>query len=142
MMAFVHSFPIRVYWEDTDAGGIVYHSNYLNYAERGRTEFLRSLGVEQSGLAHDGYAFAVSKADVTFLKSAKLDDLLEVESRLTELGGATVRFEQNIKRIDDGAILVRLNIRVGFIATGEGRPARMPKDLKSQLQDKLNERQS
>ena len=141
-MEFVHRFPIRVYWEDTDAGGIVYHSNYLKFAERGRTEFLRDLGVEQSILAHDGYAFAVSHADVVFLKSAKLDDLLEVESRLTDLGGATVRFEQNIKRVDDGAILVRLNIRVGFIAVGAGRPARMPKDLKSQLLVKLNERQS
>jgi acyl-CoA thioester hydrolase len=141
-MGPLHRFQIRVYWEDTDAGGIVYHSNYLSFAERGRTEYLRELGVNQSDLAHDGYAFAVSKADVSFLKSAKLDDLLVIESQLAELGGATVRFHQCIKRVDDGAELVRLNIRVGFIAVGAGRPARLPQDLKSKLLDKLNERQS
>lgn len=132
---------MRVYWQDTDAGGIVYHSNYLSFAERGRTEFLRDLGIQQSELAHMGYAFAVSKADVSFLKSAKLDDLLVVESRLIELGGASVQFHQCIKRVDDGAELVRLNVRIGFIAVGEGRPARIPRELKTTLQDKLNERQ-
>ena len=138
----VHRFPIRVYWEDTDAGGIVYHSNDLNFAERARTEFVRTLGVRQSELAAGGkgFAFAVAHAEIDFLASARLDDALEVASVIRKVGGATMEVDQVIIRLDDGAELVRLNIRLGFIALESGRPARMPEELRRSLRDHANER--
>ena len=138
----VRRWPIRVYWEDTDAGGIVYHSAYLNFAERARTEFVRDLGVSQHDLAAGGkgHAFAVARIEVDFKKSARLDDVLEVETRLIELNGASVRFDQCIKRVDGGAELVRLNVRLGFIALDGGRPSRIPQDLRQRLLSKIQER--
>jgi len=138
----VHHWPIRVYWEDTDAGGIVYHSTYLNFAERARTEFVRGLGVSQHDLADGGkgFAFAVSKIEVDYKKSARLDESLTVESRLIEVNGASARFDQRIKRVDDGAELVRLNVRLAFVALDGGRPSRIPQDLRQRLGDQINER--
>ena len=84
-----HRFPVRVYYEDTDAAGIVYHSRYLNFAERARTEMLRLSGLEQSDLREShGVVFAVLDCRVRFIGPARFDDLLEVRSRLTELRGA------------------------------------------------------
>ena len=138
----MHLCPVRVYWEDTDAGGIVYHANYLNFAERGRTEFVRHLGLSQNQLADKGkgYAFAVSHMEVDFKKSARLDDLLEVQSRVVEVNGASLHFDQKIIRVEDGALLVRLNVRLGFISLDGGRPSRIPQDLRQLLQDRLSER--
>lgn len=136
----IHRHPIRVYWEDTDAGGIVYHSNYLNFAERGRTEMVRTLGLNQSELAADGgCVFAVRHMDVDFLKPARLDDLLEVETVLTSVGGASMEVRQIIRRLDDDANLVRLDVRLAFI-TLDGKPARIPADLKNTLQALVSER--
>lgn len=134
-----HRHPIRVYWEDTDAGGIVYHSNYLNFAERGRTEMVRGLGMKQSELADAGFAFAVRHMDVDFLKPARLDDLLEVASTLTQVAGASMEVGQVISRLDDGAELVRLHVRLAFISL-DGRPARIPADLRTSLQALVSER--
>jgi acyl-CoA thioester hydrolase len=134
-----HRHQIRVYWEDTDAGGIVYHSNYLNFAERGRTEMVRMLGLKQSELADGGFVFAVRHMDVDFLKSAKLDDLLEVESTFTSVKGASMDVSQVIRRLDDDAILVRLGVRLAFISR-DGKPARIPADLKNSLQALVSER--
>ncbi|MBC7950393.1 MAG: YbgC/FadM family acyl-CoA thioesterase [Rhodospirillaceae bacterium] len=134
-----HRHQIRVYWEDTDAGGIVYHSNYLNFAERGRTEMVRTLGLKQSELADDGFFFAVRHMDVDFLKSARLDDLLEVESTPISVGGASMEVGQVIRRLDDDAILVRLHVRLAFISR-DGKPARIPADLKNTLQALVSER--
>lgn len=133
-----HFHRLRVYWEDTDAGGIVYHSNYLNFAERARTEMVRELGVKQSELAAQGYAFAVRRAGVDFLKPARLDDHLEVESVPTALGGASLDIAQTIRRVDDGAELVRLHVRLAFIRL-DGKPARIPADLKTSLQAYVSE---
>lgn len=137
----LHRHPIRVYWEDTDAGGIVYHSNFLNFAERARTEMVRAVGLQQSELANDGpgFFFAVRHADVAFRKPAKLDDLLEVESRVTEVGGASMEVGQVIRRLDDGAELVRLHIKLAFISR-DGRPARIPAGLRASLRDLVSER--
>jgi acyl-CoA thioester hydrolase len=136
----VHKWPIRVYWEDTDAGGIVYHSVYLNFAERARTELVRELGVSQQNLADcgKGYAFAVARLEIDFKKPAKLDDLLEVVTSVVEVGGASARFDQRIFRTQDGQELAALNVRVGFIALDDGRPSRIPTDLKQRLNAKLN----
>jgi acyl-CoA thioester hydrolase len=137
-----HRFPVTVYWEDTDAGGIVYHSNYLNFAERARTEMVRTLGVRQSELAAGGHAFAVTHAEIDFRAPARLDDRLEVVSTLRAVGGASMEVEQIINRLDDGAELVRLNIRVAFIALTAGRPARLPVELRRILQDFVSERRN
>lgn len=136
-MTVSHRHQIRVYWEDTDAGGIVYHSNYLNFAERARSEFVRGLGIRQSDLAAEGFAFAVRRAEVDFRKPARLDDLLEVESTVDSVGGASMEVTQVIRRLDDGAELVRLNVRLAFISL-DGRPARLPVNLRQSLQERRN----
>ncbi len=135
-----HRFPVRVYWEDTDAGGIVYHANYLKFAERARSEMVRARGVGQAELAAGGRAFAVVHAEMDFKAPARLDDELEVVSRVEAVGGASMEVEQAIYRLDGGAELVRLNIRLGFIALDEGRPARMPAGLRQSLLDLVSER--
>ncbi|HTH18414.1 MAG TPA: YbgC/FadM family acyl-CoA thioesterase [Magnetospirillum sp.] len=134
-----HLHTVRVYWEDTDAGGIVYHSNYLNFAERARTEMVRKAGLKQSDLAAEGYAFAVRHVAVDFLKSAKLDDLLEVESTPKAMGGASMEVGQVIRRLDDGAELVRLDVKLAFISL-DGKPVRIPAQLRNSLQALVSER--
>ena len=139
-MTPIHRFRMRIYWEDTDAGGIVYHSNYLKFAERARTEMVRGLGVRQAALAAAGHAFAVAHADVAFRAPARLDDELEVESRLHAVGGASMEMEQTIYRLDERIELVRLNIRLAFITLTANRPARMPAELRRSLADYVSER--
>jgi acyl-CoA thioester hydrolase len=127
----VHRFPIRVYYEDTDAGGIVYHSNYLNFAERARTELVRGLGISQQRLlVDDGTAFAVRSVSIEFLRPARLDDLLCVETWVRAVGGASLELEQTIRRDDDGTEVVRLDVRLGYI-TLAGRPARIPAPMRA-----------
>ena len=107
----VHVFPLRVYYEDTDAAGIVYYANYLKFAERARTEMLRALGTNQSRLAAEqGIAFAVSRCTADYLKPARLDDRLEVHTRVTEVGGASLSADQAVK--GEAGELVRLDVRL------------------------------
>lgn len=134
-----HRHQIRVYWEDTDAGGIVYHSNYLNFAERARSEWVRTLGLDQRALAEGGHAFAVRRAEVDFRRPARLDDMLEVETRATGLGGASLDLAQTITRLDDGVELACLQIRLAFISL-EGRPARIPAPVRDCLRALESER--
>jgi acyl-CoA thioester hydrolase len=125
------SFPIRVYYEDTDAAGIVYYANYLRFLERGRTEFLRTLGHDQNALMEDGIAFAVRSASAEFLKPARLDDLLTVETTVASLGRAQVTFAQRILR--DKELLLDAKIRVACIDPVRGKPLPMPRALHEQL---------
>lgn len=126
-----HVLPLRVYYEDTDAGGFVYHANYLRYAERARTEYLRALGFEHGALkVADGVSFTVRRAVVDYKRPARLDDALEVYTRLTGLGGATMTAEQRIMR--QGEILVRLDILLALIG-GNGRAIRVPAALRAAL---------
>jgi len=123
-----HRLPLRVYWEDTDAGGIVYYANYLRYAERGRTEMLRHAGVGQAALmAHDGVMFTVRNCDIAYLDPARLDDRIVVESVVRSVGGASVGMDQTIAR--DGLDLARCRLRLACVGR-TGRPARMPPDLR------------
>lgn len=140
-MSKIHSFPIRVYYEDTDAGGIVYHSNYLNFAERARTELVREMGISQRALLEEGEgtAFAVRSASMDFLRPAKLDDLLVVETEVTALGGASVELQQIIKRDGDATELVRIAVRLGYI-TLSGKPARIPAGIKDMFGNWISER--
>ncbi len=127
-----HHLPIRVYYEDTDAAGIVYYANYLKFAERARTEMLRLAGINQSEMAKRyGMAFAVRDCAVDFRAPARLDDLIEVRSRFTELVGATVSGVQSIWR--DAEELVRLDVRVACLREN-GRPTRIPVPLGQALQ--------
>jgi acyl-CoA thioester hydrolase len=125
-----HVLALRVYYEDTDAGGIVYHANYLKYAERARTEMLRLIGISQrEWLAREGLAFAVRDLAIDYLRPARLDDGLAIRSRLLESRGATLTLEQRIGRVlRDAGIeeeLARLRVRVACIRT-DGRAARLP----------------
>jgi len=127
----VHRFPVRVYYEDTDAGGIVYHSAYLRFAERGRTEWLRELGFDHSGLRETtGAGFAVARAEIDYVRPALLDDLLEVETRIVKAGGASTWLEQDVLR--DGEPIVRMVLRLAFMG-GDGKPHRIPDQLRALL---------
>lgn len=131
-----HVFPVRVYFEDTDAGGVVYYANYLKFAERARTEFLRSLGVESSRLMdEEGVSLVVRHCTLDYKRPARLDDQLEVRSRLLELGGAFFRAEQRIER-DDGE-LVRLNLKLACVNRA-GRATRLPEKLRAPLNEFFN----
>ncbi len=134
-----HHLPIRVYYEDTDASGIVYYANYLKYAERARTEMLRLSGINQSEMAKRyGMAFAVRDCAVDFRAPARLDDLIEVRSRFTRLAGATVSGVQAIWR--DAEELVRLDVRVACLRD-DGRPTRIPAPLRQALQPLIQPRE-
>ncbi len=119
-----HVFPVRVYYEDTDAGGIVYHADYLRYAERARTEMLRCLGLEHpSLLARHRAVFVVRDLQVRFHAPARLDNVLEVHTGTGPLSGARLRLAQTIRC--RGAVLAELALTLACV-TREGRPRRWP----------------
>jgi acyl-CoA thioester hydrolase len=124
-----HRHPVRVYYEDTDAGGIVYHAAYLHFAERGRTEMLRTLGFDHISLQREhGILFAVRRCTVEFLAPARLDDLLMVETRPLRLGGARMVLEQKVIR--DSAVLVVLEIELAVLGHQDLRPRRLPEAVR------------
>ncbi len=118
-------WPVRVYWEDTDAGGIVYHSNYLAFMERARSEWLRALGIDQGRLqATERVQFAVVDMDVKWKRPARYDDLLTVTAEVVEKGGATFRFAQSVLR--GGETLVEASVRVAAVKSDTMKPCRIP----------------
>ena len=125
------ALPVRIYYEDTDAAGIVYYANYFRFLERGRTELLRTLGHDQNALMKQGIAFAVRSVNAEFLKPAKLDDLLTIETALESLGRAQVSFAQRILR--DNELLLDAKIRVACIDPARGKPMSMPRALHEQF---------
>jgi acyl-CoA thioester hydrolase len=126
-----HSMPLRVYYEDTDAAGIVYYANYLKFAERGRTEMMRALGFAHSRIdAETGTIFTVRRLAADYRSPARLDDALTVETKILEIGAATVLLDQEIRR--DGAVLVALEMLVACIGR-DGRPRRVPPGLRAAL---------
>jgi acyl-CoA thioester hydrolase len=123
-------WSVRIYWEDTDAGGVVYHANYLRFMERARSEWLRAGGVDQSQLKADtGLAFMVRDMQLDFLKSARLDDELTVSVSVKERRSASILFGQDIVRSADGQLLLRAQLRVACVDTRSMRPAQIPNDL-------------
>lgn len=127
-----HFFPIRVYWENTDAGGVVYHSQYLNFAERARSEGLRLLGLSQQAVVDDlKIAFAVAKATLDFKRPARLDDALVVETAIVNVGASLMDMEQWIRRGED--LLVHLSLRVVCVSVGDFRAVRIPASLRTML---------
>ena len=126
-----HVWPVRVYYEDTDAAGIVYYANYLRYAERARSELMRSLGgAHRASMDAQGMVFAVRSCNADYLLPARLDDALEVRSRLLEVGGASMTAEQAVHR--DARILVRMEVRLACMGR-DGRAVRMPAPVRAAL---------
>ncbi len=123
-----HRFDLRVYYEDTDAGGIVYHANYLRFAERARTEMLREVGVDHQEMLHrNGIAFAVRRCNVEYLAPARLDDGLCIVSSLTHLGGASMDIKQIITRGDQTLCMLKVRLAcMQIVGNKAGRPARIP----------------
>jgi acyl-CoA thioester hydrolase len=129
--ALAHSFPLRVYYEDTDAAGMVYHANYLKFAERGRSEMLRSLGFPHRKLgAENGVGFAVRRCAIDYRAPARLEDALTVDTTLDDVGAATLKVHQQIRR--GGQVLVDLDVLVACIGR-DGRPRRLPGALRAVL---------
>lgn len=124
------SWPVRVYWEDTDAGGIVFYANYLKFFERARTEWLRSLGVHQRELRESsGGMFVVGGASLDYQRPARLDDRLEVTSRVAELGRASLALEQQAWLLEGDErvqLLCEGRIRIGWVDAARMKPARIP----------------
>ena len=119
---------LRVYWEDTDAGGVVYYANYLKFLERGRSEWLRALGVDQPRLrAERGLQFVVVSVRVDFLRPARLDDEVLVTAELAKLTGATIEFKQSIWR--EEVQLIDATVRCACLDSATLRPRAIPKDL-------------
>lgn len=133
---FVYSFPVRVYFENTDAGGVVYHSEYLKFLERARTEWLRRLGYEHQALARDHRVlFVVTSMAVEFARPARLDDSLAVSVRLESLGKVRCVFLQEVRRDDE--VLVKAKVTVAAV-TGEGmKPVEIPEGLRKKMEASL-----
>jgi acyl-CoA thioester hydrolase len=123
---------IRVYYEDTDSGGVVYYANYLKFFERCRTECLRALGVDQSSLVRDqGLQFAVVRIETEYLQPARLDDELVIEARVTRLGPCSIDFDQVARRA--GELLARTRVRVACVDSQRRLPARLPASLHQRI---------
>lgn len=132
-----HILPLRVYYEDTDAGGIVYHASYLRFMERGRTAMLRLSGWPLRELSEiRGVAFAVRRMTIDYSAPSRLDDELEVETRITDIGGASLTAEQRVSR--EGRVLVSAEVLLAAIGA-DGRPVRLPGSLRETLRARFSQ---
>jgi acyl-CoA thioester hydrolase len=124
------SWPVRVYYEDTDAGGVVYHARYLHFLERARTEWLRSIGIDQSRLKREhGLVFVVSRVSLSFRRPARLDDELSASCVLTQRRGASLRFAQTLRKVSSGELLVEAEVLAACVEAESFRPSALPADL-------------
>ncbi|HVT37047.1 MAG TPA: tol-pal system-associated acyl-CoA thioesterase [Nevskiaceae bacterium] len=122
-------FRLRVYYEDTDVSGVVYHANYLRWFERARTEWLRALALGQEELrVTEGVAFTVANLSIDYLKPARLDDELQVMTVISEMGRASLGFSQRVQRA--GELLARAQVRVGCVDAASFKPRRLPAGVK------------
>jgi acyl-CoA thioester hydrolase len=138
-----HTQPVRVYYEDTDFSGVVYHASYLRFMERGRTNYLRLIGAdhralfEQAAAEAPGFAFVVRHMDIAFKKPAHMDDVLEIVTAPEEVKGASVMLHQKVMRGED--LLVEAHVQVAFVSGGRARP--IPKPLRVAMKADLAETQ-
>jgi acyl-CoA thioester hydrolase len=132
-----HILPVRVYYEDTDVSGIVYHANYLRYMERGRSEFLRLAGIHHMVMMANAepIAWTIRRMEIDYAKAARLDDNLEIHTRYRIMSGARLTGEQWVKR--NGVDLVTAKVEAAII-TMTGKPRRIPEDVRVKLQDFLD----
>jgi acyl-CoA thioester hydrolase len=134
----IFSLPVRVYYEDTDSGGVVYYANYLKFMERARTEWLRSLGFEQDELRlRDGLLFAVRRAEIDYLRPALFNDLLRVTVAPCVSGGASLVFEQEVQREADAILCCRGRIKIACVGEKTLRPNRIPEHLLAEIANVL-----
>lgn len=127
-----HRLGIRIYFEDTDAGGIVYHANYLRYAERGRSEALRVLGMPHAEMMErHGRMFVVHRAEIDYERPARLDDLLTVATRVRRIGAARVALDQEVRR--GAETLVRIRLMLACVDRASGQAARLPEPMRAAL---------
>jgi len=128
----IFTWPVRVYYEDTDAGGVVYHSNYLNFMERARTEWLRALGFEQPQVRADlGVIIVVHSLSVEFKAPAYFNDMLDVRCRLTKIGRGSLEMEQKVMR--DHHLLIKAQVKLAFVNAETFRPLAIPADIKAAM---------
>lgn len=128
-----HEISVRVYYEDTDAGGIVFYPNYLKFAERGRTEYLRSVGFANSQLAkEEGMIFVVRKLDADYLAPARLDDMLTIRTSVTTINNASFVMRQEFDC--KGQLIFTMNVTLVCVTTSDGKPMRMPQVLRNVLE--------
>jgi acyl-CoA thioester hydrolase len=135
----VHVLPVRVYFEDTDFTGLVYHANFLKFCERGRSDFIRMLGIDHRSLAspEEGQpaVFVVRRIEVDYLKPARIDEVLEVVTACADIGGATLVLSQEVRR--DGAPLARLKVSVVLVSQA-GKPQRLGQLVRGALERFVN----
>ncbi|QKT04309.1 tol-pal system-associated acyl-CoA thioesterase [Ectothiorhodospiraceae bacterium 2226] len=132
-------WPVRVYYEDTDSGGVVYYANYLRFMERARTEWLRSLGFEQDELlVRDSVLFAVRSAQVDYLKPARFNDLLTVRTSLQRRGRASLTFKQNIVRNSDDALVCTATVKIANLNAATLRPVPMAPRILASIPEDVN----
>jgi len=130
---FTYSFPVRVYYENTDAGGVVYHSEYLKFLERARTEWLRHLGYDHQALGRNHkVVFVVSSMAIDFVKPAKLDDMVAVSVQLESLGKVRSVFVQEIRREDE--VLVKAKVTVACLTVDSFKPVEIPEPLRRKME--------
>ncbi|MBK9393966.1 MAG: tol-pal system-associated acyl-CoA thioesterase [Uliginosibacterium sp.] len=128
-------WPVRVYYEDTDAAGVVYYANYLKFCERARTEWLRTLGIDQKNLIDTRQlAFVVARVEADYLRGAELDDALEVISSISALGAASILFHQEIRRT--GSLLFTATVKIACVDGFKRRAVRIPDDLRHLFESK------
>jgi acyl-CoA thioester hydrolase len=127
------SFPVRIYFEDTDSGGVVYHSNYLKFMERARTEWLRSVGIDQRHLKHEELIiFVVHRIDIQYKLPARFNDDLVVKSELIEIGSSKIEFRQMIYR--DEELLIDAHVDIACIDSEKFKPVRIPSAVKQTME--------
>jgi len=130
-----HVLPVRVYFEDTDFTGLVYHANFLKFCERGRSDFIRMLGIDHRSLANpkqgEPAVFVVRRIEVDYLKPARIDEVLEVVTACAEIGGATLVLSQDVRR--DGMVLARLKVSVVLVSEA-GKPQRLGQLVRGALE--------
>jgi acyl-CoA thioester hydrolase len=135
-----HILPIRVYFEDTDFTGLVYHANFLKFCERGRSDFIRLLGLDHQGLANpkegEPALFVVRRIEIDYLRPARIDEVLEVVTRCVELGGATLTLAQEVRRGE--TVLARAKVSV-VLVSGSGKPQRLGHLVRGALQRFVNQ---
>lgn len=137
-MSKKYELPVRVYWEDTDAGGIVYHANYICFMERGRSELLRSLAISQESMRTENVpCFVVTHISIDYKRPARLDDLLVVETWISNLRRASVVFEQVIRRGDE--LIAKASVKCATVDVNTLSPAQMPEFLRERLIEMIPE---
>ena len=135
-----HVLPIRVYFEDTDCAGVVYHANFLKFCERGRSDFIRLLGIEHQSLANpeqgEPAVFVVRRVEIDYLKPGRMDDVLEVVTSCAEIGSASLKLAQDVRR--DGTLIARALVSVVLVSRS-GKPQRIGAVVRNALQRFVNQ---